>query len=274
MSSKTSTIATSPPDSSKIISAKADKVPVKSVLETETRSKVSIENEKKIADLLARLKSTHLKVDEYSRKRTEDTRDDAVELIKKVVEDTKVQQKQLVADANLRTTEIENDFKRKLREHLSKLDVEKAAVLAQLEKELHGRQELILETARKRIDDLDEESRRSKSGLLKDAKGKSSAEVKKITEKADLRKEDASRRLQSTTKTVIKTKADEDDDDDDDDDDKTDDKDRDDKDRDDKDRDDEDRDDKTDDKDRKVKVGKTTKKVESSKSPSAEYRRD
>jgi hypothetical protein len=64
MSSKTSTIATSPPDSSKIISAKADKVPVKSVLETETRSKVSIENEKKIADLLARLSKFNIKLNE------------------------------------------------------------------------------------------------------------------------------------------------------------------------------------------------------------------
>jgi len=165
MSSKTSTIATSPPDSSKVLSSKGEKVQVKSILETETRSKVSIETEKRIADLLARLKSTHLKVDEYSRKRREETSEETVELIKKVVEDTKAQQKRLVADATSRTTEIESDFKRKLQELVSKLDVEKAALLAKLEKELDSRQELILETARKRIDDLDDdESRRSKSG--------------------------------------------------------------------------------------------------------------
>jgi vacuolar-type H+-ATPase subunit H len=58
--------------------------------------------------------------------------------------------------------EIENDFKRKLQEHVAKLDSEKAAVLAKLEKELNVRQELILESARKRIDDINEEANRLK----------------------------------------------------------------------------------------------------------------
>jgi hypothetical protein len=58
--------------------------------------------------------------------------------------------------------EIENDFKLKLQEHVAKLDSEKAVLLAQLEKELNIRQERILETARKRIDDLNEEANRLK----------------------------------------------------------------------------------------------------------------
>jgi hypothetical protein len=58
--------------------------------------------------------------------------------------------------------EIENDFKRKLQEHVAKLDSEKAVLLAKLEKELDVRQELILESARKRIDDLNEEANRLK----------------------------------------------------------------------------------------------------------------
>jgi hypothetical protein len=45
---------------------------------------------------------------------------------------------------------------------VAKIDSEKAALLAQLEKELNVRQELILETARKRIDDLNEEANRLK----------------------------------------------------------------------------------------------------------------
>ena len=58
--------------------------------------------------------------------------------------------------------DIENDFKRKLQEHVAHLDGEKAGLLAQLEKELNVRQELILESARKRIDDLNEEANRLK----------------------------------------------------------------------------------------------------------------
>ena len=62
--------------------------------------------------------------------------------------------------------EIENDFKRKIQEHVAKIDSEKAALLAQLEKELNARQELILESARKRIDDLNEEANRLKMVCL------------------------------------------------------------------------------------------------------------
>ena len=50
----------------------------------------------------------------------------------------------------------------KLQEHVAKIDAEKATLLAQLERELNVRQELILESARKRIDDLNEEANRLK----------------------------------------------------------------------------------------------------------------
>ena len=45
---------------------------------------------------------------------------------------------------------------------LLNLILEKAALFYQLEKELNARQELILESARKRIDDLNEEANRLK----------------------------------------------------------------------------------------------------------------
>jgi len=157
---------------------------------------------------MARLGSTHVQVDDYSRKRTEQISEAVTESIKKVVAETQLQQQQLLADANLRTSDIENDFKRKLQEYVAKLDSEKACLLAQLEKELNVRQELILETARKRIDDLNEEANRLKLGVLKEAQAHSTAQVTKITDQvAALGQEDASRRLASTTTTVITTKA-------------------------------------------------------------------
>jgi len=208
MSSASTASASSSSSSVKAHSAQADNVHVKSVVQSETQSKVSIENAKKINDLMARLGSTHLQVDEYSRKRTEEISEAVTESIKKVVNETKAHQQQLLADANSRTAELENDFKRKLQEHIAKLDAEKAAVLAQLEKELNVRQELILESARKRIDDLNEEANRLKLGVLKEAQAQNSVQVTKITEQVSaLGQEDASRRLASTTTTVITTKA-------------------------------------------------------------------
>ena len=50
----------------------------------------------------------------------------------------------------------------KIQDYVSKLDADKAVILASLEKELNARQEEILEKARKRIDDLNEEANRLK----------------------------------------------------------------------------------------------------------------
>jgi len=205
---KTSTCATSCSGSSKVHSAQAENVHVQSVVQTETQSKVSLENTKKMADLMARLGTTHTQIDEYSRKRTEQITEAVAESIKKVVLETQQHQQQLVADANLRTTEIEKDFKIKLQQHVAKLDGEKAVLLAQLEKELNLRQEQILESARKRIDDLNEEANRLKMGVLKEAQAQTNTRIGQITEQvAVLGQEDASRRLASTTTTVITTKA-------------------------------------------------------------------
>jgi len=193
--------------SSKIHSAQVENVHVQSVVQTETQSKVSIENAKKMANLMARLGTTHTQIDDYSRKRTEEISDAVRETIKKIVLETQNHQQQLVADANSRTAEIENDFKCKLQEHVAKLDAEKACLLAQLEKELNVRQELILDSARKRIDDLDSEANRLKMGVLKEAQTQVHIQTGQITDKvAALGVEDASRRLESTTTTVITTK--------------------------------------------------------------------
>jgi hypothetical protein len=203
-----STNASSSSGSSKVHSAHAENVHVQSVVQTETQSKVSMENAKKITDLMSRLGSTHTQVDEYSRKRTEEISEAVSESIRKIVAETQQHQQQLLADANSRTAEIENDFKLKIQAHVAKLDSDKATLLAQLEKELNVRQELILESARKRIDDLNEEANRLKMGVLKEAQAHSNAQVNKITEQvAVLGQEDASRRLASTTTTTITTNA-------------------------------------------------------------------
>ncbi|CAF2381412.1 unnamed protein product [Rotaria sp. Silwood2] len=208
MSNTTSSSAKSSSNSSQVHSAQAENVVVQSVFQCETQSKVSIANNKKIADLMARLGTTYHQVDKYARKRTEEINEAVAESIKKVVAETQVQQQQLLADANMRTNEIENEFKSRLQEYVAKIDNEKAVLLVQLENDLDIRQEAILESARKRIDDLNSEGSRLKMNILKECQAQSSAEITKITEKvAALEHEDASRRLASTTTTTITTKA-------------------------------------------------------------------
>jgi hypothetical protein len=128
------------------------------------------------------LGTTHQQIDEYSRRRTEQISEEVTIAIAKIVADTQAQQGNLLADANVRSAAIEEEYKIKLQHFVEELDTAKAQNLAVLEKDLNLRQELILEQARKRIDDLNEEANRLKMGVLREAQAQANAKVDAITQ--------------------------------------------------------------------------------------------
>jgi len=128
--------------------------------------------------------------------------------LKKIVADTQAQQGNLLADANVCSAAIEEEYKHKLQSYVEELDAAKAQNLSVLEKDLNLRQEMILEQARKRIDDLNEEANRLKMGVLREAQAQANAKVEAITDQvAALGAQDANRLLSSTSTTVIRTEA-------------------------------------------------------------------
>lgn len=200
--------ATSVTGSAVAHTAVAENVAVRSVVSTETQSKVSMENTQKMAALMSKLGTTHQQIDDYSRRRTEQISEEVTSAIGKIVADTQAQQGNLLADANLRSAAIEEEYKLKLQQYVEELDAAKAQNLSVLEKDLNLRQEMILEQARKRIDDLNEEANRLKMGVLRDAQAQANAKVEAITDQvAALGAEDANRLLSSTSTTVIRTEA-------------------------------------------------------------------
>ncbi|CAF0867871.1 unnamed protein product [Rotaria sordida] len=186
-----------------------DDVKVKSVVNSETQSKATIRHsQNKINELMAKLSSAHIQIDEYSRNRTNEISEAVKNSIEKIVHETQIQQKHLFNDTQKKSAEIENGYTEKLVLFINQLDEEKAATLVQLEKDLYLRQEQILESARKRIDALNEEANRLKMNVFKEAQEKANLKIEEITDKvAHLGVEDATRRLTSTTTTVITTKA-------------------------------------------------------------------
>jgi len=188
--------------------AVSDDVRVKSVVSTDTKSNVNMQHTQKITDLMAKLGSTHSQIDEYSKKRQEQISDAVAESIRKVVTETQQEQERLLQDANIRSHTIEQEYTAKLQAMVEQLDASKAATLATLERELNERQELILASARKRIDDLNEHANALKMGVLKDAQAKAQEKITTITDEVkNLTAADAQNRLQSTTTTVIQTKS-------------------------------------------------------------------
>ncbi|CAF2708448.1 unnamed protein product [Rotaria sp. Silwood2] len=188
--------------------AVSENVSVKSVVSTETQSKVNMENTQKMSALMGKLGTTHQQVDEYARRRTEQISEGVAATINQIVADTQNQQATLLADANVRSAAIEEEYKHKLQQCVQELDAVKAQNLSTLEKDLNFRQEMILESAKKRIDDLNEEGNRLKLGVLREAQAQTNAKIEAITEQvAQLGAEDASHLLTSSSTTVITTEA-------------------------------------------------------------------
>ena len=176
-------------------------VKIESIISSETQPKAFVgHSQNKINELMAKLGiinkfvlfffkflksflgSTHSQIDEYSRRRTEQITEEVAASINRIVADTQVQQASLLADANARSATIEEEYRLKLQQFVGELDTVKAQNLATLEKDLNLRQEMILDEAKRRIDDLNEEANRLKLGVLREAQAQTNAKVGAITE--------------------------------------------------------------------------------------------
>jgi len=128
--------------------------------------------------------------------------------IEKVVADTAVQQQTLLSDANVRSAAIEEEHRQRLQARVTELDNEKAVLLADLERALNARQEAILQKAKQDIDAIQRIANEQKMAVLREAQARTNVQVDHITgQVAEMAAEDAQRRLQSTTTTVITTQA-------------------------------------------------------------------
>ncbi|UJR16540.1 hypothetical protein I4U23_003440 [Adineta vaga] len=136
----------------------------------------------KMARLMSKLGTTHQQIDEYSRRRIQQIDEEVAAAINRIVAETQIQQQTLLADANVRSAAIEEEYKHKLQRYVEEINTVKAQNLSLLEKDLNLRQEMILEEARKRIDDLNEEANRLKMGVLRDTQAQANAKVEAITE--------------------------------------------------------------------------------------------
>ena len=127
--------------------------------------------------------TTHQQIDEYSRRRTEQISEEVFTNINRVVADTQAQQTALLVDANARTAAIEEEYKLRLQTFLEELDAAKVQNLSVLEKDLNLRQEMILDEAKKSIDNLNAEANRLKEGILREAQVQLNAQTYLTTER-------------------------------------------------------------------------------------------
>lgn len=125
--------------------------------------------------------TTHQQVDEYSRRRTAQISEEVSAAIARIVGETQAEQSTLLADACVQSQIIEDEYTQNLQHYVQAIDTSKAQTLSELEQDLNSRQEIILDQAKKRIDDLNEEANRLKMGVLREAQAQVDAKVGRIT---------------------------------------------------------------------------------------------
>jgi len=102
------------------------------------------------------------KMDDYSRRASEQISAAANERIQRVLRETQAAEDALLRDCSSRAIEIENEYNAKLKAFLQELDASKAGNLAALEKDLNLRQQALLDNAKQDMDRIYEQATRQK----------------------------------------------------------------------------------------------------------------
>jgi len=189
-------------------SATADNVQVNSVISTETQANATSNIKLNIDALLAQLSTTHSQVDQYSQTQIAEINEQVKQSIAAVLENTQRQQEELLADANRRHLIIDNDYKLQLQKTVEVLDGVKAKALADLEHDLHEKQRLILNEAKKQIDVLNDQANAAKLNALVHAQEQAKQDIDNLTNQvAAIGQQETENVLQSTTTTIITSEA-------------------------------------------------------------------
>ncbi|CAF1400844.1 unnamed protein product [Adineta steineri] len=182
-------------------SVQRDGVNIRSTVQTEGTSTVSMANQQKLTDLVSKLGSTHAQIDEYARNQTEKINEQIQREIDEVVGRIRREQDDLLRKANEQTAEIDNEYRARLQLMVEEIDAAKAKRIADIEASLNNQQAAILQSARNEIDELNKKAAKLKIGVLEAAEAKSAQDAREITAHADLGKA-ATIHQQSGTTTI------------------------------------------------------------------------
>jgi hypothetical protein len=189
-------------------SAVADDVQVKSVISSATQAHSTLNTKLNINDLLSQLSTTHSQVDQYSRARTAEINEQAQKLITDVLTNTQRQQEELLLDANRRHLVIDNEYQIQLQRAVEALDAVKAKTLADLERDLQAKQQLIMGEAKRQIDTINDQANAAKLHALVEAQEQAKHEISNLADQVGIiGQQETQHLLQSTTTTTITSKS-------------------------------------------------------------------
>ena len=121
---------------------------------------------------------------------------------------TQRQQEELLVDANRRHLIIDQEYRLQLQKAIEALDAVKAKTLSELERDLQGKQHIIMEEAKKEIDLLNEQANAAKLHALVQAQEQAKQDISHLADQvAAIGQQDTQNVLQSTTTTIITSEA-------------------------------------------------------------------
>ena len=143
-----------------------ENVQVSSAISHDATNKVALNvGSDKLNELMDRLSTTHAQLDTYTQRRTQQISIETQNIINKILEETKLKQRELLLEAHNRSQQFQEEYQNDLQTRVNQLNEEKARHLADLEKNLNDQQENILISARQRIDALQTEANQVRLSL-------------------------------------------------------------------------------------------------------------
>ena len=187
-------------------SAIAGDVQVKSVISSETQTTIS--SKLNIDALLTQLSTTYIQIDQYSQTKAAQINEQVQKSVAVLLENTRHLQEELLVDANDRHLSIDNEYKIQLQKAIEILDAVKAKALADLEHDLQGKQQVILNEAKKQIDLLNDQANVAKLNVLIEAQEQAKESIVNLANQVvAASQQEAENLLQSTTITIITSQA-------------------------------------------------------------------
>lgn len=192
-------------DNSDTRTVQRDGVNIKSTISTDGSSSVSLVNQQKLSDLVAKLGSTHSQIDEYAKTQSEKIDEQIRREVDEVVGRTRRDQEELLRKANEHTAKIDTEYRARLQAMVEELDAAKAKRISEIEVDLNNQQAAILQAARNDIDVLNKKAAQLKIGVLETAEAKVANASRDIANSAHLDK--AATIHQASGTTTIKTEV-------------------------------------------------------------------
>ncbi|CAF1176662.1 unnamed protein product [Didymodactylos carnosus] len=159
-------------------------------------------------EIMARLGSTHIHVDEHVKDQQRRITDETNLVIQHIITDQHNEQSRLLKHINNKQNAVEERYQQLVEQEIERLDKEKHSQLDSLQEELNKSKEDIIKTSEHKLGSLNHQAQQTKMFILQQALEAANIKMNKLhREVQGVSIDDRLHQMQSTVDTTIKTNS-------------------------------------------------------------------